>query len=195
MNAYISTLRPALVATMLFTVLLGGVYPAVTTAVLQLGFHKQAQGSLIRDPSGRIVGSKLIGQNFDQSRYLWGRLSATSPTSYNAGASSGSNFGVNNPALLAMVKTRIAALKAVDPDNRALIPVDLVTASGSGLDPEISPAAAAYQVARIARARAVSPQTVRDAIAKSTKGRTFGILGEPRVNVLEVNLRLDGLLT
>jgi K+-transporting ATPase ATPase C chain len=195
MNAYVSTLRPALVATALFTVLLGGVYPAATTVVLNLGFRDQAQGSLIRDRSGRIIGSKLIGQNFDQPRYLWGRLSATAPSPYNAGASSGSNFGVNNPALLTAVKDRIKALKAADPDNKALIPVDLVTASGSGLDPEISPAAAAYQVARIARARAVSPQTVRAAIARSTKGRTFGILGEPRVNVLEVNLRLDGLLT
>lgn len=195
MNAYLSTFRPALVSMALLTVLLGGVYPAATTALLSFSFRDQAQGSLIHDPAGRIIGSKLIGQNFDQPRYLWGRLSATSPTPYNAGASSGSNFGANNPALLVAVKARIAALKAADPDNKALIPVDLVTASGSGLDPEISPAAADYQVGRIARARAISPDAVRVAIAKSTKGRTFGILGEPRVNVLEVNLRLDGLLT
>lgn len=195
MNAYLSTLRPALVSTALLTVLLGGVYPAATTAVLNLGFHDQAQGSLIRGPAGQIVGSKLIGQTFDQPRYLWGRLSATGPAPYNAGASSGSNFGANNPALLTAVKARITALKGADPGNKALIPVDLVTASGSGLDPEISPAAAAYQVDRIAKARAVSPEVVRAAIAKSTKGRAFGILGEPRVNVLEVNLRLDGLLT
>ncbi|MDI7776012.1 potassium-transporting ATPase subunit KdpC [Asticcacaulis sp. EMRT-3] len=195
MNAYLSALRPAIVSTALLTVLLGGVYPAVTTAVLHLSFHKQAEGSLIRSPAGRIVGSERIGQNFDQPRYLWGRLSATGPTPYNAGASSGSNFGVNNPALLAAAEARIKALKAGDPGNKALIPVDLVTASGSGLDPEISPAAAQYQVGRIAKARAISPDVVRAAIAKSTKGRTFGILGEPRVNVLEVNLRLDGLLT
>lgn len=195
MNAYLSTFRPALVSTALLTVLLGGVYPAITTAVLRFGFRDQAQGSLIRDPAGQVLGSKLIGQNFDQPRYLWGRLSATSPSPYNAGASSGSNFGANSPALLTAAEGRIKALKAADPDNRAPIPVDLVTASGSGLDPEISPAAAAYQVGRIAKARAISPDAVRAAIAKSTKGRTFGILGEPRVNVLEVNLRLDGLLT
>jgi K+-transporting ATPase ATPase C chain len=195
MNAYLSTFRPALVSMALLTVLLGGVYPAATTALLSFSFRDQAQGSLIRSSTGQVIGSKLIGQNFDQPRYLWGRLSATSPTPYNAGASSGSNFGANNPALLVAVKARIAALKAADPDNKALIPVDLVTASGSGLDPEISPAAADYQVGRIAKARAISPDAVRVAIAKSTKGRTFGILGEARVNVLEVNLRLDGLLT
>lgn len=195
MKAYISTLRPAIVSTVLLTILFGGVYPAVTTAILHVGFAHQAEGSLVRDRAGHVVGSQLIGQNFDQPRYLWGRLSATGPAPYNAAASTGSNFGVNNPALLDAVKGRIKALKAADPANTAPIPVDLVTASASGLDPEISPAAAEYQVHRIAAARALSLETVRAIIAKSTKGRTFGILGEPRVNVLEVNMRLDGDLT
>ncbi len=192
MNSIVSTLRPALVSTLILTVLLGAGYPAATTAILQLGFHDQAEGSLIRDPGGKVLGSRLIGQNFDKPEYLWGRLSATGTAPYNAGASSGSNLGANNPALLDAVKGRIDALKAADPTNDAKIPVDLVTASGSGLDPEISPAAAAYQVHRIAAARKLSEAAVKAAITKSTRGRDFGILGEPRVNVLEVNLRLDG---
>ena len=195
MNSLVSTLRPALVSTLVLTVLLGGVYPAVTTAILQFGFHSQAQGSLIRDAGGHVIGSKLIGQNFDQPQYLWGRLSATGTAPYNAGASSGSNLGVNNPALLDAVNGRIKALNDAEPGNMSKIPVDLVTASGSGLDPEISPAAAAYQVHRIAMARHVSDAVVSAAIAKSTRGRDLGILGEPRVNVLEVNLRLDGKMT
>ena len=192
MSTLISSLRPAIVSTVLLTVLLGGLYPAAVTAVLQLGFHSQAEGSLIRDPSGQVIGSALIGQNFDRPDYLWGRLSATATAPYNAGASSGSNYGVDNPALLDAVKARLAALKAADPVNTRPVPVDLVTASGSGLDPEISPAAAAYQVPRIARARGMSEDGVREAIARSTRGRDLGLLGEPRVNVLEVNLRLDG---
>lgn len=182
----------SVVALLLFTLLLGGVYPLVTTGILQTAFHRQAEGSLVRDSKGQVIGSSLIGQKFDKPEYLWGRLSATATSPYNAGASSGSNLGVNNPALLDQVKGRIDALKAADPAQTAPIPVDLVTASGSGLDPEISPAAAAYQVHRIAQARGMSEDGVRDAIAKSTRGRTFGFLGEPRVNVLEVNLRLDG---
>lgn len=192
MKSLISNLRPTLATLLLFTLLLGGVYPLVTTGILTLGFKAQSEGSLIRSSDGEVIGSKLIGQTFSQPQYLWGRLSATGPAPYNAGASSGSNYGVNNPALIDAVKGRITALKAADPANTAPIPVDLVTASGSGLDPEISPAAAAYQVARIAKARHMPEALVKAAIAKSTKGRTLGILGEPRVNVLEVNLRLDG---
>ncbi len=194
MKSLLSTLRPAIGTTVLLTVLLGGVYPLVTTGILQLGFKAQAQGSLIKDADGKIIGSRLIGQNFDQPKYLWGRLSATGTAPYNAGASSGSNLGSNNPALLDAVKGRIDALQKVDPLNAKPIPVDLVTASGSGLDPEISPAAAAYQVGRIAQARGIGEEAVKSAITRSTRGRDLGVLGEPRVNVLEVNLRLDGKL-
>ena len=194
MNALISSIRPAVVSTLLLTVLFGGVYPAVVTGIGQLAFPAQAEGSLIRDNSGRVIGSRLIGQNFDKPQYVWGRLSATSPTPYNAGASGGSNFGVNNPALLEAVKGRIKALHDADPDNARPIPVDLVTASASGLDPEISPAAAYYQAARVARVRHLAIDAVNGAIAASTKDRTFGVLGEPRVNVLELNMRLDGKL-
>ncbi|ESQ92837.1 potassium-transporting ATPase subunit KdpC [Asticcacaulis benevestitus] len=194
MKSLLSTLRPAIGTTVLLTVLLGGVYPLVTTGILQLGFKAQAQGSLIKDADGKVIGSSLIGQNFDQPKYLWGRLSATGTAPYNAGASSGSNLGSNNPALLDAVKGRVAALKAADPLNAKPIPVDLVTASGSGLDPEVSPAAAAYQVNRIAQARGIGVESVKSAIAKSTRGRDLGVLGEARVNVLEVNLRLDGKL-
>jgi K+-transporting ATPase ATPase C chain len=194
MNAFVSTLRPAIASSVLLTVLLGGIYPAVTTGILQLGFKSQAQGSLIRDAGGQIIGSKLIGQNFDKPEYLWGRLSATGTAPYNAGASSGSNLGSNNPALLDAVKGRVDALEAADPTNTAKVPVDLVTASGSGLDPDISPAAAVYQVHRIAQVRKISEADVTAAIAKSTRKRDLGVLGESRVNVLEVNLRLDGKL-
>ena len=194
MNAITSSLRPALVSTIVLTVLLGGVYPAVVTLVGKLAFPAQAEGSLIHDDGGRIIGSRLIGQNFDKPQYVWGRLSATSPTPYNAGASSGSNFGINNPALLDAVKGRLKALHDADPANTQPVPVDLVTASASGLDPEISPAAAYYQAARVARVRHVNVDAVNAAIAASTKDRTFGVLGEPRVNVLELNLRLDGKL-
>lgn len=194
MKSLLSTLRPAIGTTVLLTVVLGGVYPLVTTGILQLGFKAQAQGSLIRDESGRVIGSRLIGQNFDQPQYLWGRLSATGTAPYNAGGSSGSNLGVNNPALMEAVNGRIDALQKADPLNARPIPVDLVTASGSGLDPEISPAAADYQVGRIAQARGIGAAVVKSAIAKSTRQRDLGVLGEPRVNVLEVNLRLDGKL-
>ncbi|WP_443751249.1 potassium-transporting ATPase subunit KdpC [Asticcacaulis solisilvae] len=193
MKTLVSSLRPAIVSTLLLTLLLGGVYPALTTLILKVGFPHQAEGSLIRD-HGHVIGSTLIGQTFDKPEYLWGRLSATATAPYNAGASSGSNLGVNNPALIDAVKGRIKALKDADPSNTAAIPVDLVTASGSGLDPEISPAAAAYQVHRIATARHVAEDVVRAAITRSTRGRDLGVLGEPRVNVLEVNLRLDGKL-
>ncbi|WP_303830503.1 potassium-transporting ATPase subunit KdpC [Asticcacaulis taihuensis] len=194
MKSLLSTLRPAIGTTVLLTVLLGGVYPLLTTGILQLGFKAQAQGSLIRDSDGKVIGSRLVGQNFDQPQYLWGRLSATGTAPYNAGASSGSNLGANNPALMDAVKGRIDALQKADPLNARPIPVDLVTASGSGLDPEISPAAADYQVGRIAQARGIGAAVVKSAIAKSTRQRDLGVLGEPRVNVLEVNLRLDGKL-
>jgi len=180
-------IQASAVALLLMTLLLGGVYPLLTTAFLQTAFHDKAEGSLIRDTKGQVIGSRLIGQNFTQAQYLWGRLSATGPAPYNAGASSGSNLGVNNPALMDAVKGRIEALGAT-----GKVPVDLVTASASGLDPDISPASAAYQVPRIAAARGIPEARVRDAIARATRGRAFGILGEPRVNVLEVNLRLDG---
>jgi len=194
MKTLMSSLRPAVVGTVILTVLTGGIYPAVVTAVGKVAFPAQAEGSLIHDDKGHIVGSRLIGQNFDKPQYVWGRLSATSPSPYNAAASSGSNFGVNNPALLDAVKGRLKALHDADPGNTNPVPVDLVTASASGLDPEISPAAAYYQAARVARARNLSVDTVKTEIAASTQGRTFGVLGEPRVNVLELNLRLDGKL-
>ena len=149
MNSFLSTLRPTVLTLFLFTLLLGGAYPGLVTLINGFAFPQQSGGSLIHDANGKVLGSRLIGQNFDKPQYLWGRLSATSPGPYNGAGSSGSNFGVNNPALLDAVKGRIKALHAADPSNSAPIPVDLVTASASGLDPEISPAAADYQVARI----------------------------------------------
>ncbi|HTM83269.1 potassium-transporting ATPase subunit KdpC [Asticcacaulis sp.] len=189
MTNFFKQAQATIVSLLFFTFLLGGVYPLLTLAIAQTAFHAQAEGSLIHDDKGQVIGSRLIGQTFSQPQYLWGRLSATGPAPYNAGASSGSNLGVNNPALIDAVKGRIDALNGPKP-----VPVDLVTASASGLDPEISPAAAAYQVPRIAASRHISEAAVTETIARSTKDRTFGILGEPRVNVLEVNLRLDGKL-
>lgn len=185
-------LRPALTMLVVLTLLTGVAYPLVVTAIAQALFPSQANGSLIvRD--GKPVGSALIGQPFDDPRYFWGRLSATSPAAYNAASSSGSNLGPLSDALLDAVKGRIDALKAADPDNPLPIPVDLVTASGSGLDPHISPAAARYQLARVARTRGLSESIVADAVAHHTTGRQWGILGEPVVNVLELNLALDAL--
>jgi K+-transporting ATPase ATPase C chain len=184
----IKHIQPTVVSLAVFTVLFGGLYPLATTAIVQTAFTEQAQGSVIR-VDGAVVGSRLIGQNFSQPQYLWGRLSATAEAPYNAGASSGSNLGANNPALIEAVTTRRDALNVSGP-----VPVDLLTASGSGLDPHISPAGAAIQVPRIAAARNVPEQMVRDAIDASTKAPDFGVLGEARVNVLEVNLRLDGKL-
>jgi K+-transporting ATPase ATPase C chain len=175
---------------LIFTVLMGIVYPLVVTGIAQLVFPHQANGSLIV-VNGQAVGSALIGQSFDDPKYFWGRLSATGPYPYNAAASSGSNLGPSNPALLEAVEARIAALKAADPTNTQLIPVDLVTASGSGLDPDISVAAALYQVARVARVRGISEAAVRVLVNQSTEGRQIGFLGEPRVNVLKLNLALD----
>ena len=183
-------LRPAIVSFILLTLLTGVLYPLVVTAIAQTAFHHQAEGSLITGPDGRISGSSLIGQDFSDPRYFWGRISATSPA-YNAAASSGSNLGPLNPALLDEVKARIAALKAADPANNAPIPVDLVTSSGSGLDPHISLAAANYQLARVARARGISPDLLKVIVEQNTQGRFLGFLGEPVVNVLQTNLALD----
>lgn len=187
-------IRPTLVFLLLLSLLFGGIYPFVSTKMVQAAFPSQAQGSLLLGKDGKAHGSALIGQNFSEPRYFWGRLSATSPYAYNAASSSGSNFGANNPALLDAAKSRIAALRAADPANKAPIPVDLVTASGSGLDPHISIAAAEYQLARVAHARGLSEEQVRNQLQRYTENRQFGILGEPRVNVLKLNLALDGTL-
>jgi K+-transporting ATPase ATPase C chain len=185
-------IKPALMLLLVFTVLTGIIYPVVVTGIAQVVFPRQANGSLIvRD--GQVVGSELIGQAFDDPKYFWGRPSATAPFPYNAAASSGSNLGPTNPALTDAVKARIAALKAADPGNTTPVPVDLVTASGSGLDPHISVAAALYQVPRIARLRGISEDQVRALVTQYTQGRTFGFLGEARVNVLELNLALDAI--
>ncbi|WP_322059605.1 potassium-transporting ATPase subunit KdpC [Paraburkholderia sp. J63] len=183
--------RPLIVIFAVLAVITGLVYPAVMTAFGQAVFHRQANGSLV-ELNGKVVGSALIGQQFDAPRYFWGRLSATSPMPYNAAGSGGSNLGPTNPALADEVKGRIAALKAAGTDVSQPIPADLVTSSGSGLDPEISPAAAAYQVARVAKARKMNANDVQALVDRYTKGRQFGVLGERRVNVLELNLALDG---
>jgi K+-transporting ATPase ATPase C chain len=182
--------RPLLVIFAVLTALTGLAYPAVMTAFGQAALRDQANGSLL-EQNGKLVGSQLIGQQFDAPQYFWGRLSATSPMPYNAQGSSGSNLGPTNPALLDEVNGRIAALKAAGTDMSKPVPVDLVTSSGSGLDPEISPAAAAYQTARVAKARGLAPNDVQALVDRYTAGRQFGILGEPRVNVLKLNLALD----
>jgi K+-transporting ATPase ATPase C chain len=189
-------LRPALVSLLLLTLITGVIYPLVVTGIAQVVFPFQANGSLIIK-DGKAIGSELIGQSFDAPKYFWGRLSATSTFPYNAfnaealTGSSGSNYGPLNKALLDAVQSRINALKAADPANTTPIPVDLVTASGSGLDPHISVAAALYQVHRVAQARGMSDADVQALVDKNTNGRQFGFLGEPRVNVLELNLALD----
>ena len=183
-------LRPALVLLVALTLITGFLYPLVITGLAQMLFPQQANGSLIL-VDGKPVGSSLIGQPFDVPKYFWGRPSATSPFPYNAAASSGSNLGPTNDALIKAVQARIDALKSADPDNPLPIPVDLVTASGSGLDPHISSASAAYQVKRVARARGTEEAVVRQLVSQHTEGRQLGILGEPRVNVLELNLALD----
>jgi len=191
-SAVSSLLRPALVVFAVLTALTGAAYPLVVTGLGRVAFPEEAAGSLItRD--GKPIGSSLIGQNFSDPKYIWGRPSATAPTPYNATASSGSNLGPSNPALVDAVKGRIEALRAADPGNTAPVPVDLVTASGSGLDPELSVAGALFQAARVAKARKLSPQQVQDLIEQHTEGRWLGFLGEPRVNVLRLNLALDAV--
>ncbi len=191
-------LRPAIVSLLLFTLITGVIYPLVVTGIAQVVFPSQANGSLILK-DGKAVGSKLIGQSFDAPKYFWGRLSATGTFPYNAfnsenlTGSSGSNYGPLNPALLDAVQARVDALKAADPANTAPIPVDLVSASGSGLDPHISVAAALYQVHRVAQARGLPDAQVKALVDKYTAGRQFGFLGEPTVNVLELNLALDAV--
>lgn len=185
-------LRPALVLFGLLTALTGAAYPALITGIAQAVFPDQANGSLIVQ-DGKAVGSRLIGQTFADPGHFWGRPSATAPMSFNAAASSGSNQGPLNPALEEAVKGRIEALKASDPSQTAAIPVDLVTASGSGLDPHISVAAAQWQAPRVARSRNLSDAQVGELIARHTEGRQLAVLGEPRVNVLELNLALDNL--
>ena len=187
MTAY---LRPVLVVFAALTVLTGMAYPLAVTGVAQALMPRQAAGSLI-EQDGKLVGSSLIGQNFTDPKYLWGRPSATGPMANNGLASGGSNQGPLNPALAEAVKARIDALRAADPGNTAPVPVDLVTASGSGLDPHVSPAGAAFQAARIARARNLPLSRVQQVIAEHTQAPLFGFLGEPRVNVLQVNLSLD----
>src|ERR1035438_8105997 len=186
----LAQIRPAFISFILFTLLTGLIYPLIVTGIAQTVFHKQAEGSLITSSDGKILGSSLIGQNFDDPKYFWSRISATSPA-YNASSSTGSNLGPTNSALLDEVKGRITALKAADPNNNDPIPVDLVTSSGSGLDPHISLAAAHYQLARVARVRGLTQGDVQQIVDQNTQGRFLGILGEPVVNVLQINLALD----
>ena len=184
--------RPALVLFVLLSLLTGIAYPFAITGIARALFPSQAAGSLV-ERDGKVVGSLLIGQSFSDPKNFWGRPSATSPMANNAANSSGSNLGPTNPALVDAVKGRVEALRAADPGNTAPVPVDLVTTSGSGLDPEISIAAAQYQAARVARLRGVPVERVRALIAERAKGQLLGFLGEPRVNVLELNLALDAL--
>jgi K+-transporting ATPase ATPase C chain len=193
----LSQLRASLVALAVFTVLTGIAYPLLVTGIAQAAFPRQANGSLVM-VDGKVAGSKLIGQPFDDPKYFWGRLSATLDANgkalpYNAAASGGSNLGPTNPALTDAAKARIDALRAADPDNRSDVPVDLITSSASGLDPDISPAAADYQVHRVAKARGLDDSRVKAVVAAHTEDRTLGVLGEPRVHVLELNLALDAL--
>ena len=183
-------IKPALLMLLFFTLLTGIIYPLAVTFSAQLLFPRQANGSLL-GTNEQPLGSELIGQAFSRPDYFWGRPSATSPAAYNGGASSGSNQGPTNPALIAAVKARIRVLRDADPSHREAIPVDLVTASASGLDPHISPAAASYQITRIAKARHLSPNSVSDLVSRYTEGRQWGVLGEPRVNVIKLNLALD----
>lgn len=185
-----AALRPALILFAVLTLLTGAAYPLVVTGIAQGLFAHAANGSLI-ERDGQFLGSEFIGQSFKDSSYFWGRPSATSAVPYDAAASTGSNLGPTNPALFASIRARVAKLHAVDPTNTALVPLDLVTSSGSGLDPHISPAAAEYQVARVARVREMAPSALRRLVASHTEPRTFGVLGEARVNVLGLNLALN----
>ncbi len=183
-------IRPALSLFVVLTVITGVVYPLAVTGVAKVAFPSQAAGSLIV-LDGKTVGSSLIGQNFSDPKFFWGRPSATSPMANNGQGSAGSNLGPLNPALTDAIKGRVDALRTADPGNKAPVPVDLVTTSASGLDPEISVAAALYQAPRIARLRGVAPEVIQGLIARNTEGRLFGLLGEPRVNVLNMNLELQ----
>ena len=183
-------IKPAILVFLALTVVTGVIYPGIITGISHIFFSVQAEGSIItRD--GQAVGSTLLGQSFSSPGYFWSRPSATGPIANNGAVSSGSNQGSTNPGLEAAVRDRVAALRAADPGNTRPVPVDLVTASGSGLDPHISPAAAEYQVGRVARARSLDEASVRTLVADATEGRTLGLLGEPRVNVLQLNLALD----
>jgi len=190
--AMLAHLRSATLMLLLLTALTGVIYPVAVTGIAQLIFPGQANGSLIMK-DGKPVGSALIGQPFDDPKYFWGRPSATGPFPYNAAASSGSNLGPTNPDLLKAVADRADALRKADPGNTRPVPVDLVTASGSGLDPHVTPASALYQVSRVAKARGMPEERLRQLVADSTERRLFGLLGEPRINVLELNLALDSL--
>lgn len=185
-------IKPALLLLLMLTVITGVLYPLIVTGIAQIFFAEQANGSLILK-DGKAVGSELIGQSFEHPKYFWGRLSATEPHPYNASSSSGSNYGPTNPALMTAVQNRIHALRRADSTQTMPVPVDLVTASASGLDPHISPAAAFYQVARVARSRGLDEAIVRELVEHYIENRQFGFLGEPRVNVLRLNLALDTL--
>jgi K+-transporting ATPase ATPase C chain len=186
----LAPIRNSLMSLLFFTILTGIIYPLVVTGIAQATFPHQANGNIIMK-NGKAVGSGLIGQEFEDPKYFWGRLSATTPYPYNGASSSGSNLGPTNPDLFKVWQMRIDALHSADPSNTAKIPVDLATASGSGLDPHISPAAAEYQLRRVAKARGLGDASIRDIVAKHTRGRWLGLIGEPVVNVLELNLALD----
>jgi len=186
----IAMIRNAIMSLLLFTILTGIIYPLAVTGLAGAIFPHQANGSIIMK-NGKAVGSELLGRQFDDPKYFWGRLSATGPYPYNGGSSSGSNLGPNNPDLMKAAQARMDALRTADPGNGAKIPVELVTASGSGLDPQISPAAAEYQLHRVAKARGLDAARVRDIVGNNTKGRWLGLIGEPVVNVLALNLALD----
>lgn len=186
-----SYLRPAAMMLLLLTLVTGVAYPVLVTVIAQALFPDQANGSVIKNAKGEALGSQMIGQNFSDPAFFWSRPSATLPYPYNAAASSGSNLGPTNPALVEAIKARVEALKRVDPGNKALVPIDLVTASGSGLDPHISLAAADYQLKRVARLRNMNELKLRALVENHTEGRQWGLFGEPRVNVLRLNLALD----
>ena len=186
-----SLLRQTVLVFVALTLVTGVAYPVMITVLAQVVFPHQANGSLI-ERDGKVIGSELIGQQFDDPKYFWGRPSATSPA-YNGGASTGSNYGPTNPANSMPFDGRVTAIRKRILARLAPVPIDMVTASGSGLDPHISPAAAEYQVSRVAKARAIDPQRVRELVSQHTKGRALGVLGEPRVNVLELNLAIDNL--
>lgn len=188
MSTYV---KPAAMLLLMLTLLTGAVYPALVTVLAQALFNQQANGSLIKDTRGQVTGSALIGQRFSEPQYFWSRPSATAPYSHNAVTSSGSNLGPTNPALNKVVALRVKTLKNADPGNQAPVPVDLVTASGSGLDPHISIAAAEYQIGRIAKIRKMSEGKLRELANVYTEGRQWSVLGEPRINVLKLNLALD----